>query len=145
MFYKLRDVFKYRTVLDLSHWRRFFINQTQLKRLGLTIPENTFPPAPDGLDKFATISWAELTGYMRHLLLRDSDQMSMACSLELRVPFLDHKFVEFSLSIPGDKKVYGSYLKQLLIDAYKDLLPTEVYERKKQFIIHSLLQSGLTG
>ena len=38
-------------------------------------------------DDFARISWAELTGYMREAALRDSDQMSMAVSLELRVPF----------------------------------------------------------
>ena len=82
-------------------------------------------------DDFARISWAELTGYMRHMLLRDSDQMSMAVSLELRVPFLDHELVEYSLGLPAaEKKRYGG-TKGLLVQACRDLLPPAVYERPK--------------
>jgi len=55
-------------------------------------------------DDFARISWAELTGYMRRMLLRDADQMSMAVSLELRVPFLDHELVEYVLGLPAKVK-----------------------------------------
>ena len=45
-------------------------------------------------------SWAELFGYTEPMLLRDSDAMSMACGLELRVPFLDHQLVEIALRMP---------------------------------------------
>jgi asparagine synthase (glutamine-hydrolysing) len=68
---------------------------------------------------------------MRRMLLRDSDQMSMAVSLELRVPFLDHELVEYSLGLPAaEKKRYGG-TKGLLIEACRDLLPPAVYERRK--------------
>jgi asparagine synthase (glutamine-hydrolysing) len=82
-------------------------------------------------DDFARISWAELTGYMREMLLRDSDQMSMAVSLELRVPFLDHRLVEYSLGLPAAEKKIGDRPKGLLIEAARDLLPRAVYERPK--------------
>ena len=55
-------------------------------------------------DDYARVSWAELTGYMRRMLLRDADQMSMAVSLELRVPFLDHELVEYVLGLPEAAK-----------------------------------------
>ena len=68
---------------------------------------------------------------MREMLLRDSDQMSMAVSLELRVPFLDHRLVEYSLGLPMAEKVRDGRSKGLLIQAGCDLLPPAVYERPK--------------
>ena len=57
--------------------------------------------------------------------------MSMAVSLELRVPFLDHELVEYSLGLTAaEKKRYGG-TKGLLIEACRDLLPPAVYERPK--------------
>lgn len=78
------------------------------------------------------ISVYELTGYMASTLLRDSDTMSMAHSLELRVPFLDHQFVEnclrMSVASGGDKRV--------LIDLAGDLLPAGLAKRpKKGFVL----------
>ena len=65
------------------------------------------------------------------MLLRDSDQMSMAVSLELRMPFLDHELVEYSLGLPAaEKRRYGG-TKGLLVEACRDLLPPAVYERPK--------------
>jgi asparagine synthase (glutamine-hydrolysing) len=83
-------------------------------------------------DDFARISWAELTGYMRRMLLRDSDQMSMAVSLELRVPFLDHELVEYSLGLPSAEKKRYRGTKGLLLEACRDLLLPAVYERPKK-------------
>lgn len=81
-------------------------------------------------DDFGKISWAELRGYMRNMLLRDSDQMSMAVSLELRVPFLDHQLVELCLSLSGKIKQTTKY-KGFLLEACRDLLP-EVYQKSKK-------------
>lgn len=116
----------------LARWRRQFWSNSELATFGLeagdAFPEPAFPLRDD----FARVSWAELTGYMRHLLLRDSDQMSMAVSLELRVPFLDHELVEFVLGLPRSAKKRFGPGKGLLIEAFRDLLPPAVYQRPKQ-------------
>ena len=75
-------------------------------------------------------SQAEISTYMQNVLLRDTDQMSMAVALEVRVPFLDYKLVEYTLGLP-DKHKSLITPKKLLTDSLKDLLPTEIIERKK--------------
>ena len=86
------------------------------------------------LEKFnsllSKVSVAEITTYMQNVLLRDTDQMSMASALEVRVPFLDYELVEFVLSISDEYK-YPSTPKKLLIDALGDLLPPEIVNRPK--------------
>ena len=85
-----------------------------------------------GEDKtYSSVSEAEMKSYMTHVLLRDGDQMSMANALEIRVPFLDHQLIELVMSIPDSWK-RGIYPKQLLIDAFEEWIPKQVYERKKQ-------------
>ena len=66
------------------------------------------------------------------LLLMRIDKMSMANSLEVRVPFLDHEFVEFSLGIPENIKIKNNILKYILKVALKDILPNNIIHRKKQ-------------
>ena len=77
------------------------------------------------------VTMAELNGYTQHTLLKDTDQMSMAASLEVREPFFDHDLVEYVLNIPDSLK-FPSTPKQLLVDAVGDLLPAEIVHRKKQ-------------
>ncbi len=76
-------------------------------------------------------SIAELTGYTHHTLLKDTDQFSMAVSLEVREPFFDHELIEYVLQIPDNIK-YPNYAKQLLVESLGDLLPNEIVHRKKQ-------------
>ncbi len=77
-------------------------------------------------DVVNAISQLELRGYMTNTLLRDTDAMSMAHSLEVRVPFVDVKVVDFVLSLPGEWKLRGNDgPKPLLADAMSDLLPRE--------------------
>lgn len=116
----------------LARWRRRFFRDEDLQRASL--PNESNPPScPIDLpDDFARVSWAELTGYMRHMLLRDADQMSMAVSLELRVPFLDHELVEYSLGLPAAEKQRHGGSKGLLVAACRDLLPPVVYNRPKR-------------
>jgi asparagine synthetase B (glutamine-hydrolysing) len=79
------------------------------------------------------ISRLELSGYMSNTLLRDTDAMSMAHSLEVRVPFVDKKIVDYVLSLPGAWKL-GSGThgpKPLLADALADLLPRDFLARPK--------------
>ena len=71
--------------------------------------------------------------YLVELLMKQ-DQMSMAASIESRVPFLDHPFVEFAARVPESLKIRGGESKYILKKAVEDLLPREtVYRRKMGF------------
>lgn len=89
------------------------------------------PYYEEALDSINAVSLCELQGYMTNTLLRDTDFMSMAHSLEVRVPFVDSEVVRFVLSIPGEWKMNGGRAKPLLQDALKDLLPEELMQRPK--------------
>ena len=89
------------------------------------------PWLPHSSDIVNTISQLELNGYMTNTLLRDTDTMSMAHSLEVRVPFVDTKVVNYVLSLPGDWKLRNGSPKPLLADALGDLLPRDSLARPK--------------
>jgi len=78
----------------------------------------------------ARMLYADQNTYLIELLMKQ-DQMSMACSLESRVPFLDHTFVEFAATIPDRLKISGGVQKYVLKEAVKDLLPATLIHRKK--------------
>jgi asparagine synthase (glutamine-hydrolysing) len=117
---------------ELARWRRRMVTDSTLRKAGLPIATSPFECPVQLPDDYAVTSWAELTGYMRRMLLRDSDQMSMAVSLELRVPFLDHELVEYVLALPAAVKRRGVPPKGLLVEATRDLLPAAVYDRPKR-------------
>jgi asparagine synthase (glutamine-hydrolysing) len=76
------------------------------------------------------ITTLELSHYIPDILLRDADQMSMAHALEVRVPFLDYKLVEYIVGLNDDVK-YPHTQKKLLTDATKGLLPDNIINRPK--------------
>ena len=76
------------------------------------------------------ISALEIETYLQNVLLRDTEQMGMANSLEIRFPFLDHKLLEYVLSLPDELK-YATYSKKLLIDSTKGWIPDDVIKRNK--------------
>ena len=80
--------------------------------------------------RLSKYSIAEISTYMQNTLLRDTDQMSMAVALEVRVPFLDYKLVEYVLGVKDQFKFPHSP-KKLLTDSLGDLLPPEIINRKK--------------
>lgn len=84
------------------------------------------------LDSFAAVSCMEMQSYLVNTLLRDTDSMSMAHSLEVRVPFLDHALVEFVAALPQEMKVRKGVPKALLVAALGDLLPEEVVDQRKR-------------
>jgi asparagine synthase (glutamine-hydrolysing) len=114
-----------------AHWWRRVWNAALMRQFGFPNPRIVNESTPQLRDDFARISWSELRHYMRDVLLRDSDQMSMAVSLEVRVPFLDHELVEFVLSLPAPEKSRPEMVKPLLVESVQDLLPREIYDRKK--------------
>jgi asparagine synthase (glutamine-hydrolysing) len=83
------------------------------------------------LPSLSQVSIAEYFGYTQQTLLKDTDQMGMAVSLEIREPFFDHELIEFVLGIPDNIK-YPNYPKQLLVESLGDLLPPEIVYRRKQ-------------
>ena len=88
-------------------------------------------PSLEKFPSLSQVSIAEYMGYTQNTLLKDTDQMSMAVSLEVREPFFDHDLIEFVLSIPDSIK-YPVYPKALLVESLDGLLPAEIVHRKKQ-------------
>jgi len=78
------------------------------------------------------MTYLDLNLRLPELLLMRVDKMSMAVSLEARVPFLDHKFVELAMSIPGAMKTRSGVLKYILKKAVRGVIPDELIDRKKQ-------------
>jgi asparagine synthase (glutamine-hydrolysing) len=78
------------------------------------------------------MTYSDLRLRLPELLLMRVDKMSMATSLEGRVPFLDHHFVQLALSIPEHIKTKNNTLKYILKKAVRGLIPDELIDRKKQ-------------
>jgi len=87
-------------------------------------------PAETG--SIESLTRLELKNYMAHTLLRDTDAMSMAHSLEVRVPLIDHELVEFAARIPPRLKLHRGQTKHIFIEALRDVLPVEVLSRPKR-------------
>lgn len=94
--------------VELANW----LNQTDAK---------------DILDK---LLYADSKTYLHELLMKQ-DQMSMAASIESRVPFLDHKLVEYTAKLPEKMKIRGGETKWILREAMKGILPEEILTRSK--------------
>jgi asparagine synthase (glutamine-hydrolysing) len=107
--------------------RRLFL-EPELAQL---VPSSAIPRPVNvgGGDLYGHLSRLDLTTYLRNVLLRDTDAMSMSRSLEVRVPYLDDRLVEWALRRPGAVK---GERKALLAVVARDLLPREVVERRKQ-------------
>ncbi len=84
------------------------------------------------LEPIAAISWLEMRCYMASTLLRDTDSVSMAQSLEVRVPLLDTPLVEFVNSLPDTARHRAGAQKALLVEALGDILPEEMLGKQKR-------------
>jgi len=100
-----------------ENWRAWMVESAQMAK---------------GLDSFAAVSCLEMRSYMVNTLLRDTDAVSMANSLEVRVPLLDHRLVEFVAALPLAAKYRSYQPKALLAEALSDLLPEEVVHQPKR-------------
>jgi asparagine synthase (glutamine-hydrolysing) len=134
--------FKYRKGLEISAavskfggaayaYQRLLFDQASMQSLfGLPKP-NLFPPQEKQAFSQALYSEQEWKYYTQPVLLRDSDQYSMAVGLELRAPFMDGDVVNYALALSDSLKL-GQRPKDLLISAFEADLPRTVYDRKKQ-------------
>jgi len=86
--------------------------------------------AADGASLLDKLLYVDTKTYLHELLMKQ-DQMSMAASIESRVPFLDHELVEFTAKLPDKMKLRGRETKWILRQAMKDILPKEILDRPK--------------
>lgn len=116
----------------LSRWRKMVAVQVQ---------------TASHYDAVGEVTWLELTQYMRSTLLRDTDMMSMAHSLEVRVPFVDHFVIEKVLPLQGKRKLNGNGPKPLLVGALDGMLPPQITAGSKRtftFPFEDWLRQGLS-
>jgi asparagine synthase (glutamine-hydrolysing) len=85
-----------------------------------------------GFDSFTAVSCLEARSYMVNTLLRDTDSVSMAHSLEVRVPLLDHVLVESVAQLPAAAKQRRGLKKALLVEALHGILPESILGQRKR-------------
>jgi len=83
---------------------------------------------------------ADVNMVLPYDMLVKVDRMSMRNSLEVRVPFLDYRIVEFAFTLPVSSKINASIKKKIVQDAFRDVLPQELYNRPKKGFEVPLLQ-----
>jgi asparagine synthase (glutamine-hydrolysing) len=84
-----------------------------------------------GNDDLAPYLWFDQRYFLPDDILTKTDRMSMAHSVEVRPPFLDHRIVEFAASLPASLKIRGSRQKILLKELMRDKLPSSILQRRK--------------
>lgn len=112
--------------------RKLFQRHTreQMAHLNPYTQQNAWLEKSDAGDVLDKLLYADTKTYLHELLMKQ-DQMSMAASIESRVPFLDHKLVEFTARMPREMKLRGATTKWILREAMKGILPTEILDRPK--------------
>lgn len=94
------------------------------------VRQNGWVDKSDAVDPLDMLLYADTKTYLHELLMKQ-DQMSMAASIESRVPFLDHKLVEFTARMPREMKLRGGTTKWILREAMKGILPETILDRPK--------------
>jgi asparagine synthase (glutamine-hydrolysing) len=118
------------------HWNGTFADEPKQQLLKSALPgalhtklqefRNLLPG--DGLSPYL---WFDQKYYLPDDILTKTDRMSMAHSLEVRPPFLDHRIVKFAATLPASLKIRGSRQKLILKELMKGKLPPSVLNRKK--------------
>ena len=129
-YYLIRALYCQDQVSELFKDQNLAHNET-LKNLKTTNSTLENLSRADVNDDFSLISYLEITHYLQNMLLRDTDMMSMAHPLEVRVPFMDHKLVEHMFSMPTRLKKLTATPKALLVDSMNPPLPDSIVHRKK--------------
>jgi asparagine synthase (glutamine-hydrolysing) len=115
--------------------RRLLLNLQARRRMKagdpLELPQSLASPG-NGVGYLNRFLWLDQMYYLPDDILYKSDRMSMAHSLEVRTPFLDHRIVEFAARLPEDLKIHGGQLKYVLRELMKGKLPESVLHRPKE-------------
>ncbi len=119
------------------HWNGTFSDSQKQQLLQTKLPgtlKTTLRELTDArrnADDLSPYLWFDQRYFLPDDILTKTDRMSMAHSLEVRPPFLDHRIVEFAASLPSEFKIRGSRQKFILKDLMKQKLPASVLNRKK--------------
>lgn len=122
------------------------VNEYLPRTLDQVLSEFTSLPKVD--DDLAPFLWLDQKYYLADDILTKSDRMSMAHSVELRPPFLDHRIVEFAATLPANLKIRGTRQKIALKELMNDKLPRSILNRKKiglDIPAHEWLRGPLRG
>lgn len=83
------------------------------------------------VDQMDDVLYSDLHLVLPNDMLTKVDLMSMANSLEVRVPFLDHRVAEFAFSLPFDQKIGNGIRKRIVQETFRKMLPAEIFDRPK--------------
>jgi asparagine synthase (glutamine-hydrolysing) len=131
------------------YWTGTFSDTEKRKLVSAGLPNalnDTLSKLRDKGDRLSAYLWFDQHVFLPDDILTKVDRVSMAQSLEVRPPFLDHRIVEFAAALPDDHKVRGSYQKVVLKELMKGKLPGSVLKRKKiglDFPAHDWLRGPL--
>lgn len=129
-----RQIKKYHSGLKLTNEERYlswasFMKYSKVERLVHQKPIYQLPKNPT--TDFNDYLYMDFNLVLPNDMLRKVDMMSMANSLEVRTPFLDHELVEYVFSLPASYKINSTDKKIILKTAFKDDLPADIFNRKK--------------
>ncbi|MDP9147048.1 MAG: asparagine synthase (glutamine-hydrolyzing) [Acidobacteriota bacterium] len=137
-----------------TYWNGTFSDSEKQSLLRVQLPGtldgilDELKSLPATTDSLAKYLWLDQKYYLADDILTKSDRMSMAHSVEVRPPFLDHRIVEFAASLPASLKIRGSQQKFILKQLMKDKLPDTILRRKKigfDIPAHEWLRGPLRG
>ena len=118
-------------ILDGDVLERLDLPGFQADSYAQALDETPHHKSEDALERrMREISYLHLTRFVQFLLDR-KDRMSMAVGLEVRVPFCDHRLVDYVFNIPWHLKTFDGREKSILRAATRDLLPNSIVERQK--------------
>jgi asparagine synthase (glutamine-hydrolysing) len=122
------------------------MTRSTLKGNGLGDMERQLPDAFSGWDPLAKAQYLEMVLFLgNYLLSSQGDRVAMAHSLEIRLPYLDYRLVEFLGKVPAKWKIFGLQEKYLLKKMYKDIIPESVVRRPKHPYRAPIAEGLLTG
>lgn len=120
-----------------AKWSGYTSEQLFSKKYSSDIDSKAFEKSKSNILKnissdYNSILLTDMQLVLENDMLVKVDRMSMSQSLEVRVPFLDHKIVDFAFSLPSNYKIDSKSRKKIVRDTFKDLLPAELLSKRKQ-------------
>ncbi|MDP4268027.1 MAG: asparagine synthase C-terminal domain-containing protein, partial [Bacteroidota bacterium] len=141
---KIRQIDKFKSGMELTPRERYwewcsFVSESSVNEMLNEKPDyDEYNRRKDDVLKYIRkgsgindVLYSDMLNVLQNDMLVKVDMMSMANSLEVRTPFLDYEVVNFAFSLPSDYKINSNMRKRILQDAFRNMLPEELYNRPK--------------